>query len=81
MYEAHAEQLNQLAVWSSGMILASGARGPGFNSQNGPCLAYSPYFELPVLFNQAAQLGGRAKGSCGLHNLIGKWIRRLRLKT
>ena len=27
----------QLAVWSSGMILASGARGPGFNSQNSPC--------------------------------------------
>ena len=28
----------QLAVWSSGMILASGARGPGFNSQNSPFL-------------------------------------------
>lgn len=30
--------LNSLitAVWSSGMILASGARGPGFNSRNGP---------------------------------------------
>ena len=26
----------QMAVWSSGMILASGARGPGFNSRNGP---------------------------------------------
>ena len=26
----------QLAVWSSGMILASGARDPGFNSQNSP---------------------------------------------
>ena len=24
------------AAWSSGMILASGARGPGFNSQNSP---------------------------------------------
>ena len=24
------------AVWSSGMIRASGARGPGFNSRNGP---------------------------------------------
>ena len=28
----------QLAVWSSGMILASGARGPGFNSQNSPSM-------------------------------------------
>ena len=27
----------QLAVWSSGMILAPGARDPGFSSQNSPC--------------------------------------------
>ena len=29
--------VNYLAWWSRGMIRASGARGPGFNSRNGPC--------------------------------------------
>ena len=29
-----------VAVWSSGMILASGARGPEFNSRNSPLLAF-----------------------------------------
>ena len=28
-------------VWSRGMIPASGAGGPGFNSRNAPCFYYS----------------------------------------
>ena len=32
----HCKQHRRKAVWSSGMILASGARGPGFNSRNSP---------------------------------------------
>ena len=34
--EQHELACVHLAVWSSGMILASGARGPGFNSRNSP---------------------------------------------
>ena len=33
-----------MAVWSSGMILAQGARGPGFNSQNSPCVLVEMLF-------------------------------------
>ena len=28
--------MNAMACWSSGMIRASGARGPGFDSRTGP---------------------------------------------
>ena len=33
---ARSTCLVALAVWSSGMILGLGPRGPGFNSQNSP---------------------------------------------
>ena len=35
--KAYVHAASASAAWSSGMILASGARGPGFNSQNSPC--------------------------------------------
>ena len=37
----------QLAVWSSGMILAQGARGPGLNSQNSPLSPWAPGTACP----------------------------------
>ena len=40
----------QLAVWSSGMILAQGARGPGFNSQNSPLGSLLTVLRIQTLF-------------------------------
>jgi hypothetical protein len=48
------------AVWSSGMILAQGARGPGFNSQNSPCSSMGLVSGRPQLaFLQSRQGNGR----------------------
>ena len=48
--------LHSLAVWSSGMILAPGARGPGFNSQNSPLLRNEIFGARDLRFEPAAHI-------------------------
>ena len=41
---------DHMAAWSSGMILASGARGPGLNSRSSPCASQTRSVCGPVHF-------------------------------
>ena len=45
---------NKLGIWSSGMILASGARGPVFDSRNAPNLPYQQTLKghkMPIILS------------------------------
>ena len=42
------------AQWSSGMILALGARGQGFNSRTAPTIFFGPFFFGPISAAQRA---------------------------
>ena len=46
-----------MARWSSGMILAQGARGPGFNSRTGPILKKVSTFMIWFVFTVVSLLG------------------------
>ena len=50
--------MHQQAAWSSGMILAQGARGPGFNSRSSPCAVL-------FLCRKGQQSGGRGWAGAG----------------
>ena len=61
--KAYVHAASASAAWSSGMILASGARGPGFNSRSSP-YAHSQYHSAPEKVVTLNLQAARSQG-CG----------------